>query len=301
MSHKHLFHGCIPAMVTPFKDGSIDLLALDNLTEHLISGGVNALCLLGTTGESVTLTPEERSTIVKHVVDRVGGRTPILLGAGTNNTRETVELIKGGADLGVDGVMVVTPYYNKPQESFYIKHYEEAADAAQSAGVPVVMYNIPSRTGVDMTTSSILHLAQHPNIIGIKEGADSLEKLATIIQQTPDNFALYSASDSINLPILALGAAGVITVLGNIVPQRVVDICQHILRGELDDAKAHYYDTLELSKLIFRESSPAPTKLALELMGITQGELRPPLYNASSETGKLLRSELERLGVIGKA
>ncbi len=299
MNNKHLLQGCIPAMVTPFQtstagNATVDYQSLTKLTEHLINGNVGGLCLLGTTGESVTINSAERTKIIQHVVNTVNGRVPILLGAGSNNTATTMELTKEGADLGVDAVMIVTPYYNKPQESFYIKHYETVANTST---LPIIMYNIPSRTGVDMTTKAILHLAQHPNIIGIKEGADSLEKIATIISQTDNSFALYSASDSENLPILALGATGAITVLGNIVPQNVAQICHHISKGNLHKAQTEYYKTLELSKIIFRESSPAPTKLALTLMGIIENELRAPLYTASQETEQLIRTELNKLNL----
>ncbi len=299
MNNKHLLQGCIPAMVTPFQtspagNSTVDYKSLTKLTEHLINGNVGGICLLGTTGESVTINSGERTKIIQHVVNTVNGRVPILLGSGSNNTATTIELTKEGADLGVDAVMIVTPYYNKPQESFYIKHYETLADTST---LPVIMYNIPSRTGVDMTTNAITLLAQHTNIIGIKEGADSLEKIATIISQTDDSFALYSASDSTNLPILALGATGAITVLGNIVPQNVAQICQLISKGNLHQAQTEYYKTLELAKIIFRESSPAPTKLALTLMGIIENELRAPLYTASKETEQLIRTELNKLNL----
>ena len=290
------FRGLGVALITPFNhDGSVDWDALYRLVEYQITRGVDFLCVMGTTAETPTLTLEERQRIKHDVIDRVAGRVPILLGCGGNSTASVVNELKHGDFSGVDGILSVCPYYNKPSQEGLYQHFKAIAEASP---VPVVLYNVPGRTGVNMTAETTLRLARDfDNVVAIKEASGNITQMDDIIKNKPKDFDVISGDDGITFPLLTLGAVGVISVIGNALPQEFSRMVRLALRGEYDQALNIHHRFTELFKLLFVDGNPAGVKVLLSEMGLIQNELRLPLVPARLGTEKRISEIVIELGL----
>jgi len=288
-----LWKGTFTAIVTPFQpDGSLDETSLRTLVDRQVDGGVDGLVPCGTTGESATLNTEEKLRVIEVVREQCDGRVRVLAGAGGNSTSDVVALAKEIDQIGVDGILVVVPYYNKPTQEGLYQHFSAVADCLQA---PVVMYNVPGRTSANMTGTTALRLAEHGNIVATKEASGSLAQVMEIIQDAPPGFSILSGEDDLTLPIIALGGHGVVSVVSNEAPALMSDMVRLALDGKMADAKALHYDLLGLIRLNFCETNPIPVKAALALMGLIQEEYRLPLTRISDENRERLRIELAKL------
>jgi 4-hydroxy-tetrahydrodipicolinate synthase len=277
---KFLFQGTGVAMVTPFrKDGSINFNTLSNLVEHLIENNTNFLVVLGTTGESVTLTKNEKQAVSSHIIEQTNGRIPILLGIGGNNTIEIINSIKEQDYNGVDGLLSVVPYYNCPEQTGIFKHYKEIAMASP---VPIVAYNVPGRTGVNMTAETCIKIAHEiKNIVAVKEASGNLKQAMHIINNKPDDFHIISGDDFLTFPLISLGASGTISVIGNAFPDLLSRMVSNALKGQISQARKIHFQLLDITEMIFSEGSPAGIKAALDCLGILHNHLRLPLTPVS--------------------
>jgi 4-hydroxy-tetrahydrodipicolinate synthase len=291
-----MFEGCYVAMVTEFKDGRVDLDGVRRLAERLIAGGVDGLVPVGCTGEAATLSAEERTEVIKAVLVARGDNesVKVIPGTGTNSTASTVELTQAAADLGVDGAMLITPYYNKPTQGGLVKHYETVASKVK---VPIVLYNVPGRTGVNMLPATVHQLAAVDNIVAIKEASGSVDQVSRIVRST--KITVLSGDDSLTLPMMAVGARGVVSVAGNVAAGDVADMVSSFLAGDAEEARRIHLRLLPLFHVLFVETNPGPVKAALSLMGAGSGEMRLPLVPISVESESQVRAVLVGLGFIG--
>jgi 4-hydroxy-tetrahydrodipicolinate synthase len=284
-----MFEGVLPAIITPFKRNpsmSLDVPGLERNIGFLLSRGIHGIVPCGSTGESATLTFEEHEKVIEVTVGKINGKIPVLAGTGSNNTAEAVRLTKAAKDIGADGVLVISPYYNKPNRSGLVKHYERLADL----DIPVVMYNVPGRTGQNMEPDLIAELAQHPNIVGVKEASGNIGQISRIIEETQDeDFAVISGDDNITLPILALGGSGVISVAANVDPARMVAIYNAIKHGDYQKALVLHYAMSPLFRSMFIDTNPIPVKKAVELAGLAGGPVRLPLDELDAKKTEQLR------------
>lgn len=273
---RNIFKGLGIALVTPFKsDGSVDYEALKKLLDYQIKNGADFLCILATTGETPTLTADEKKQIKDLVIERVGGRLPILIGCGGNNTAAVVEELKTGDFAGIDGVLSVCPFYNKPSQEGLYQHFKAIAEATK---LPVVLYNVPGRTGVNMTAQTTVRLANDcPNIVAIKEAAGNLEQVDEIIKNKPDSFDVISGDDALTFPMVACGAVGVISVIGNALPKEFSRMLRLEMRGEFESARKIHHKFTDLFNLLFVDGNPAGVKAMLNEMGMIENVLRLPL------------------------
>ncbi len=285
---KPLFDGVCTALATPFKNGSIDWDALGEMIDSQVESGVHAICLSGTTGEAATLSDGERLRLVARGAEMIDGRTDYIVGVGSPSTTRSVSYARYAAAHGADALLAVTPYYNKGTREGVLAHFEAIADAGD---LPVILYNVPSRTGVDLTVDQLARLSGHPNIRAIKEAGDSADKLAAIAA-LGDDMRLYAGNDAHLLPVLALGGHGVISVLSNILPAEMVEIWRLWQDGKMEEARRLQLTFLPLIHLLFAETNPAPLKCALEMMGLCRGEVRLPLTPVSRELAERLRARL---------
>jgi len=292
---KNNFEGSWAALVTPFKGGEIDREALFRLIDYHVSAKTDGLVISGTTGESATLSMKEKCDLMELVAKKVGGKIPLVLGTGGNNTTVAVELTKKAADLGASGVLVVTPYYNKPTQNGLIAHFTEIAKATN---LPVILYNVPGRTGVNMTAQTTLELAKIPNVKAVKEASGNLEQIMDILSSAPDGFHLLSGEDSLNFPIMALGGKGVISVTANVDPVRMKSFTKAALKGDWEEARKIHFELLPLHRAMFLESNPIPVKTALSLMGYIADEFRLPLVRSTQQTREKLSQILRRMGLL---
>jgi 4-hydroxy-tetrahydrodipicolinate synthase len=276
------------ALVTPFRDGRLDEAALERIVEEQIAGGIHGLVPCGTTGESPVLSHAEHIHVVEIVMRAARGRVPVVAGAGSNSTREAVELSRACKELGVAGLLQITPYYNKPSPSGLIAHFTEIADVV---GLPVVLYNVPGRTAVDMLPETVAELATHPNIVGIKEATADMRRVCRIRELCPPDFALLSGDDHTLLPFLALGGDGVISVGSNLVPSMFARLCDAAAAGRWDEARELHYALLPLMRALFTVSSPIPVKTAMARLGKLAPEMRLPLQMLDPSTPE--HAELE--------
>jgi len=280
------FGQVLTAMVTPFdQKGNVDLKRTETLIDHLIDNETDCFVILGTTGESATLTTQEKLEMMRHTVSYVDGRIPVLAGTGTNNTKLSVELTKEATRLGVDGIMAVAPYYNKPSQRGMVAHFEEIA---KSTHLPVMLYNIPGRSVVDMTTETVLELAKIPNIVSIKEASGDLEKVAAIIEETEDSFSVYSGDDQLTLPAMAIGANGVVSVSSHIIGKDIKQMIEKFKNGKVEEAALLHRTLLPIMKGMFLAPNPAALKEALSYKGIDVGGVRLPLISLTEEEKKVL-------------
>lgn len=284
------------ALITPFKeDGRVDYDALLRLVEYQVQNGIDFLCVLGTTAETPTLTTEEKKKIKSLVIERVNGRVPILLGVGSNCTQTVIDTIKNDDMTGVDALLIAVPYYNKPSQEGIYQHYKAIA---QSTKLPIVLYNVPGRTGVNMTAATTLRLAHDfDNIVAIKEASGDISQMDEIIKKKPENFDVISGDDGITFPLITLGAVGVISVIGNAFPREFSRMTRLALAGDYNSALTIHHQFTELFKLLFVDGNPAGVKAMLSMMGMIENRLRLPLVPTRITTYEEMRRVLEGLKV----
>lgn len=291
-----VFDGVATALVTPFtKDKEVDFEALGNLLEFQLSGDVDALVIFGTTGESSTLTDGEKNEILRFVKNFVGKKIPIIAGAGSNNTKRAIELSSVMANAGADALLHVTPYYNKTNSEGLFEHYKAIAE---NPDLPIILYNVPSRTGMDLTPETCGRLSEIPGIVGIKEASGDVRRVQQIHSFAGDDFTVYSGNDDVLLPVLACGGKGVISVLSNILPAAVSAMCKSFFDNEIAISRLLSDKFSKLTSLLFCETNPIPVKYALSLMGLCGEHTRLPLFTMSEKNKQPLKEELEKLGII---
>lgn len=292
MKKKEIFRGAATALVTPFKDGNIDFSALDTIIERQISGGVSALVIGGTTGEAATLSDGERYELYTYVKDKTRGRTGLIFGTGTNDTRMAIHHTKMAADIGCDATLIVTPYYNKGTYSGMVEHYKMIAASTET---PIILYNVPSRTGVNLTIAQLEELARVESIVGIKEASDSVDRL-TELRKFGDELQLYAGNDSQIYPTLALGGKGVISVVSNIYPEKISELCNLYFDGKYSESLKLQLELFDFIRLMFRETNPSPIKYAMSLAGMCSPEIRLPLAIPEDNTKAAIQKALLSLG-----
>src|SRR6266566_2316303 len=290
--------GCGTALVTPFAaDGRVDEVRMHALVERQIAGGVKLLVPCGTTGEAMTMTPEEQVRVMRITVETGRGRARVLAGGGSNSTAVTIERAKAARVAGVDGVLVVAPYYNKPTQAGLIAHFKAVADGV--AGLPLVLYNVPGRTSSNIQAPTVLSLAREvETIAGVKEASNDLTQIMAILRERPDGFKVLSGDDAVTLPLIALGAEGIISVVSNEVPDLMARMTEFALQGSWGQARELHYRLLPLMEANFIESNPGPVKAALALMGLLEEQLRLPLVPVQEKTRSRLREVLQELGAL---
>jgi 4-hydroxy-tetrahydrodipicolinate synthase len=286
--------GAMTALVTPMKDGAVDLDALTRLVEAQIVGGIDAIVAVGTTGESATLDLDEHVGVIAHCVKAAAGRIPIIAGAGANATSEALELGRRAEAAGADALLSVTPYYNRPSQDGLFHHFEAIARASR---LPVILYNVPTRTGCDLLPDTVVRLAAIDNIVAIKEATGSLPRATELIARCGDRLTVLSGDDATAFPLYAVGARGVISVVSNVAPAHMAEMWDAAAAGDWARARALHFALRTLNNLLFAEPSPAPTKACLHLMGRMSPELRSPLYPVSAALAEQLRAELRALGL----
>ena len=289
--NKTLFNGVCTALITPFKNGEIDYKSLKKIINFQIEQGVDALLINGTTGESATLTECEKRELISFAVREVGGKVPLIAGTGSNSTQKALHLSQFARDVGVDAVLVVTPYYNKASADGLIKHYETVAD---SIDIPLILYNVPSRTGVNIPLSVYDKLANHDNIVAVKEASPSISDFAKLSQKCSDRLTLYSGNDDLIMPTLALGGDGVISVVSNILPKEIGEICKLWFADKIREATALQLNLLPLINAIFSEVNPIPIKALMSHMGFCEEEYRLPLCPMNDDKKKALLEVYEK-------
>ncbi len=297
------FRGLGTALITPFTEsGALDESALERFVDFQIDGGVDFLVPCGTTGENPALTAVEHRRVVELVVRRADGRVAVLAGAGSNATPRAIELAEQAIDLGANGVLTITPYYNKPTPDGLLRHFgmQAAAIEKRKSGFPMIMYNVPGRTGVNMSAETTLRMAAEvPNIIGVKEASANLEQIMSIIRGRGDGFLVLSGDDAWTLPLIAAGADGLVSVASNEIPRLMSDLVSAALRGDFAAARAIHYRVLPLLTGNFMESNPGPVKAACKLLGIIESDtVRPPLAPITASSRKTLQSILETCGLL---
>lgn len=291
------FHGTGVALVTPFKtDGSVDHSGLKNIIDYVISGGVEYIVSLGTTGETATLTNDEKKAVWETTVEHAAGRITLVAGIGGNNTAEVVQDLKRFDSRGFDAVLSVSPYYNKPTQEGIYQHYKAVAEASE---LPVMLYNVPGRTSMNMTAETTLRLAHDfKNIIGTKDASANFDQFNKIIRDKPEDFLLISGDDAIALPLISMGAAGVISVVGNAIPGLFSTMVRMCLDGKFIEAQPLHFSVTEIINLFFAEGNPCGVKSALKLLDICDDTLRLPMVNVSTETQNLIQQELKKLHLV---
>ncbi|MBQ8867669.1 MAG: 4-hydroxy-tetrahydrodipicolinate synthase [Bacteroidaceae bacterium] len=290
------FKGMGVALITPFKeDGSVDYPALMRMVDHLVQNGADFLCVLGTTAETPTLTTEEKREITRLVVERVNGRIPIMLGCGGNNTQAIIDSLKNDDFTGIDAILSVVPYYNKPSQEGIYQHYKAIAE---STDLPIVLYNVPGRTGVNMTAETTLRIARDfKNVIAIKEASGNITQMDDIIKNKPENFDVISGDDGITFPLITLGAVGVISVIGNAFPKEFSRMTRLALQGDYANALKIHHSFTELFSLLFVDGNPAGVKAILNAMGMIENRLRLPLVPTRITTFEKMRQILQELHI----
>jgi len=283
-------------MVTPFTaEGEVDYQGASKLALRLVENGSDGLVIAGTTGESPTLSTEEKIRLFSTVVETVGGKATVIAGTGTNDTKKSIELTKEAEKTGVDGIMAVVPYYNKPPQEGLFQHFKAIAE---TTSLPVMVYNIPGRTGINITPQTMVRLAQIDNIVALKEAAGDLNQAAEMIKLLPKDFLVYSGDDSLTLPIMSVGGAGVISVAAHVVGRRLKTMVDDYVQGRISEAAKTHQELLPLFKVLFITANPIMVKAALQLLGFEVGSLRLPLVEATSEQHEELKSVLQDLGLI---
>lgn len=288
-----IFKGSGVALVTPFNKTGVDFETLGKLVEYHISNNTDALIVCGTTGESTTMSDAEQFAVIKYVVDKVNKRIPVIAGTGSNNTMHSVHLSQEAERLGADGLLIITPYYNKANEKGLKLHFETIA---KSVSLPIILYNVPGRTCVNIKPSLVAELSKIDNIVAVKEASGDLAQVAEVARLVPDDFAIYSGNDDSILQLLSVGGSGVISVLANICPQQTHDLVTKFLDGDLAGARKLQLDMKPLIDSLFIEVNPIPVKTAMNLLGFNVGELRLPLAQMSDKNLDILKQELISFG-----
>lgn len=287
--------GCLTALVTPFRDGKVDFDRLVKLIDWQIEQGIDGIVAVGTTGESATLDAEEHIAVVAAAVKAVRGRVPVVAGAGGNATTEALELTRASEAVGADALLHVTPYYNRPNQEGLFRHFEAIA---KSTKLPIILYNVPTRTSCDLLTDTVVRLADFDNVVGIKDATGNLVRGSELIARVGDRLAVLSGDDGTAFPLYAVGARGVISVVSNVAPRAMSDMWDAVNAGDWARGKQRHYELRNLSQLLFAEPSPAPTKAALALLGRCSTDVRLPLVSATSALVEQLRGEMRVQGML---
>jgi 4-hydroxy-tetrahydrodipicolinate synthase len=295
MAKLALIEGCLTALVTPFRDGKVDFDGIAKLVDWQIEQGVDGIVSVGTTGESATLDVEEHVAVIAAMVKAAKGRVPVVAGAGGNATSEALELTKASEAAGADALLHVTPYYNRPSQEGLFRHFEAIAKATK---LPIILYNVPSRTACDMTTETVVRLADFDNVIGIKDATGNLVRGSDLIAKVGDRMAVLSGDDGTSFPLYACGSRGVISVVSNVAPRAMSDMWDAVKAGDWDRARKRHFELRVLNAMLFAEPSPSPTKAALSLLGRCSTEVRLPLVPASAGLVDQLRVEMKSAGLL---
>jgi 4-hydroxy-tetrahydrodipicolinate synthase len=289
-----MFPGCLTALVTPFRDGAVDLKALAELVEAQIAGGVNGLVPCGSTGESATMSHEEHLTVVREVVRVARKRVPVIAGTGSNSTAEAIRLTRGAQELGADGALLISPYYNRPTQDGIVQHYAAIAEATR---LPLIAYNIQARTASNITAETMAKLARIPRLVGVKEASGSMAQVLEIIELCGPDFAVWSGDDIVTLPIMAAGGVGVISVTSNVAPARMVALTDALRAGDLAAARRAHASLMPLFRTLFLEVNPIGVKTALAIMGRCTEEFRLPLTQMTAKNRAVLETTVRELGL----
>lgn len=288
-----MFTGSIVALVTPFKNGKVDFKKLRELIEFHVREGTSAISPCGTTGESPTLSHEEHEKVIAEVVQRVRGRIPVIAGTGSNNTQEALRLTRFAQKAGADGALVITPYYNRPTQEGLYRHFRALAE---DTDIPIVLYNVPSRTGVSISPETVARLAEFKNIVAIKEASGSLDQVSAILGLC--DITVLSGEDSLILPILSIGGKGVVSVVANIVPKETSAMINSFFKGDMETARKAHHRLYPLTKAMFIETNPIPVKTAMRILGRLNGELRLPLCEMAEANKRHLTKALNDYGLL---
>lgn len=289
---KTIFQGSAVAIITPmFPDGSVNYEEFTKIIEDQVKGGSDGIVVCGTTGEASTLTDAEHLDTIEFCVKIVAGRVPVIAGTGANDTPHAIRLSKGAQERGADALLQVTPYYNKTNQNGLIQHFTAIAD---SVSIPIILYNVPSRTGMSIAPSTYLKLSKHPNIVATKEASGDISHIAAVADLCQDNLAIYSGNDDQTLPILSLGGAGVISVVANVAPKYMHDLCWHFFDGNFQKSLEMQLGCLSLNNVLFSDVNPIPVKEAMNIMGYNAGNCRLPLGELSEDKKELLATELKK-------
>ena len=287
------FGNIATAMVTPFdKNENIDFQKLSKLIDYLLKNGTDSLVVAGTTGESPTLSEEEKIALIQYSVKEAAGRVPVIAGTGSNNTKASIKLTKKAEEAGADAVMLVTPYYNKPSQEGMYRHFRAIAE---ETSLPVMLYNVPGRTAASLAPETAIRLAEIPNIVAIKEASGDLEAITKIIAETPEDFAVYSGDDSLTLPVLSVGGRGIVSVASHVIGPEMQQMIKHYMNGETQQAALIHQKLLPLMKGLFAAPNPSPLKTALQLKGLDVGSVRLPLVPLNEDERLRLSSLMNGL------
>ena len=289
-----IFKGMATALVTPMNEKGVDYEAMGRFLEFQIENGINALVVMGTTGENATLEPDDQLAVIRFTVEKVAGRVPVIAGTGTNNTAHVIYNTRRACEAGADAVLVVTPYYNKATQNGLIAHFTAVADAST---VPVILYNVPGRTGVNLLPATVAKLAEHPRIAAIKEASGNMAQMVELMHLCGDKIDVYSGEDALTVPMMAMGASGTISVLSNVVPRGSVDMTDACLRGDYAAAAGMQCQFLPLINALFSEVNPIPAKAAVSAMGFGEDILRLPLTPMEPGTRQKLYEAMRKLGI----
>ena len=292
---KTIFEGCGTAIATPFTEDGVNYEEFGKLLENQIANGVDAIIVCGTTGESATMSEEEKKEVIKFAIDKINKRTKVVIGTGSNNTASAIKMSKYAQDAGADALLVVTPYYNKTTQKGLVAHYKAIAEAVN---LPIIMYSVPSRTGVNITPETCLELSKIENIVAIKEASGNISQVAKIASLCKDNLDIYSGNDDQVIPLLSLGGKGVISVLSNIMPKYTHEMVHKYLDGDVKEACKMQLDVLDLIDALFCEVNPIPVKYALNLMGYNFGKPRMPLIELSDSNKEKLEEIMKKHNLI---
>lgn len=290
------FTGSMCAIVTPFRDGKVDIEALERIVNFQIENGTSGLIPCGTTGESATLTHDEHHQVIERTIKFAARRVPVIAGTGSNSTAEAISLTREARKWGADAALLITPYYNKPTQEGLYAHYKAVADAVE---IPQILYNVPARTSVSISPETVARLAKHPNIVAIKEASGSIDYVSHL--RGISDIAILSGNDNLTLPLMGLGATGAISVLANVTPRLCADMVAAVERNDWPTARKIHFSTFELTEALFVETNPIPVKAALAMMGYLKEELRLPLLPLDEKYRPRLAKEMEAMGLIGEA
>ena len=290
-----MFSGSIVALVTPFKDGKVDWPSLEELVEFHINSGTHGIVPCGTTGESATLGHQEHHEIIERVIQAVNKRVPVIAGTGSNSTAEAVELTRGAERAGADGALMISPYYNRPTQEGIYQHYKKVASAV---GIPIIVYNIPGRTGSKIEPETLARLSEIKNVAGVKEATGSVDQAIDVIRLCGDNLAVYSGEDSLTFSLMALGGRGVISTVANVAPREMSELTDACVKGNWEKGRQLQFKLMPLIRAVFLETNPIPIKTALSLMGKCTGELRLPLTPMSEGNCQKLKHSMTDFGLL---
>lgn len=290
-----VFTGAGVALITPFNEKGVDFNKLGEIIDYQIENSTDAIVVCGTTGEPATMPDEEHLSVIEYAVKKVNKRVPLIAGTGGNDTAHCTRLSKEAQNLGADALLLVTPYYNKTSQKGLRKHFEMVADAVD---IPMILYNVPSRTGLNISVGCMKELAKHKNIVGLKEASGNLSFTMEMMKECGDMIDIYSGNDDIIVPMLSIGCKGVISVLSNVMPRQAHDICDLYFKGKTEESRKLQLELLDLIKALFVEVNPIPVKTAMNLMGMNVGNLRLPLYDMEDKNLEILKESLKKHGLI---